>query len=138
MSERDDVGAVSEPAGSDAESEPAGDWVAPAGPAQGVYATTQGGYTTVEGGYPTVQGGYPSTGMFQRAAQVPPSPTAMIRERNDHDAATVLAVVIALTGQHSADEATIDGPPSVWADPGHRLGGLHPSPVAWWASAMPR
>ncbi len=63
-----------------------------------------------------------------------------IRESNDHDAATVLAVVLALSGASGDEEATAAaGAGSVWSDPAFRLeGARHPSPVAWWASAMPR
>jgi hypothetical protein len=66
--------------------------------------------------------------------------TRRIRERNDHDAATVLAVVLALSGTAGSEEPTATAePPSVWSDPAFRLeGARHPSPVAWWASAMPR
>lgn len=66
--------------------------------------------------------------------------TRRVRERNDHDAATVLAVVLAVSGAAGSEEASADTrPQSVWSDPVFRLeGARHPSPVAWWASAMPR
>lgn len=62
----------------------------------------------------------------------------VIRERNDHDAATVLAVVLALSSHDSARPAEAPGQRTIWSDPAHRLGIPSPSPTGWWASAMPR
>ncbi len=84
--------------------------------------------------------GLAGTGRGQQRGTAPnkPSPSTASRERNDHDAATVLAVVLAMTGHPGAGETPSNSVQSVWNDPSFRLGAVHPSPVAWWASAMPR
>ncbi len=62
----------------------------------------------------------------------------VIRERNDQDAATVLAIVLALAAQDVAEALRAPGQRTIWSDPAYRLGTPQPSPTGWWASAMPR
>jgi len=56
--------------------------------------------------------------------------------RDDADAATVIAILTALT---AASRGADEGPAtrSVWADPAHRLGLRSPSASGWWASGLP-
>jgi hypothetical protein len=64
------------------------------------------------------------------------TPTA--NERDDEDAAAVLAVLVAIIG---ATDPTSNAPAaqSIWGDPAHRIGiAPAPSATAWWASGMPR
>ena len=62
----------------------------------------------------------------------------VLRERNDHDAATVLAIVLALSSQGGAEAVEAQVRRTIWSDPANRLGIRQPSPTGWWASAMPR
>ncbi|MGS0686153.1 acyl-CoA carboxylase epsilon subunit [Nakamurella sp. GG22] len=62
----------------------------------------------------------------------------VIRERNDHDAATVLAIVLALAAQDVTEATEASGHRTIWSDPAYRLRTPQPSPTGWWASAMPR
>jgi len=59
-------------------------------------------------------------------------------ERDNQDAAAVLAVLLAISGS-SVTQREIPQAPSIWGDPAHRIGTPpHPSAIAWWASGMPR
>ena len=68
----------------------------------------------------------------------PRSSPGVIRERNDHDAATVIAVVLALSARDVVEADAPSGPRTMWSDPAYRLRNPLPSPTGWWASAMPR
>ncbi|WP_420122599.1 acyl-CoA carboxylase epsilon subunit [Nakamurella sp.] len=60
-----------------------------------------------------------------------------LRRRDEQDAATVIAILTALAaagGEPEPDPADR----SVWGDPAHRLRLAPASPVAWWASGLPR
>jgi len=59
-------------------------------------------------------------------------------DRDDQDAAAVLAVLFAIAGS-SVTQPKARPAPSVWADPGHRIGRAErASASGWWASGMPR
>ena len=119
MSERNSIDTASERNSIDTASEPSG--------------LDQGAAVSERRGVAPTGPAAPVTGAAGR-----PEQNAAIRERNNQDAATVFAVVLAMSSLQVAEDATTHGPRSAWGDPAHRLGGLHPSPVAWWASAMPR
>jgi hypothetical protein len=61
--------------------------------------------------------------------------TDLSRRRADEDAAALVAVLAVLTAP--ADDTAEHRPPTVWADPAHRLRVGRPGGSAWWASGLP-
>ncbi|AZI58550.1 hypothetical protein EH165_10830 [Nakamurella antarctica] len=58
------------------------------------------------------------------------------RDRDDEDAAAVIAVIAALaTGNSKTSESA---PRSAWGSPAHRLGVVAPGQHAWWMSGVGR
>jgi hypothetical protein len=59
-------------------------------------------------------------------------------ERDNQDAAAVLAVLLAIAGS-SVTQREIPHAPSIWGDPAYRISRQPgPAAAAWWASGMPR
>jgi len=56
--------------------------------------------------------------------------------RDDDDAATVIAILFALTTAVGAEDEPATR--SVWADPARRFGLSSTSATGWWASGLPR